>query len=117
MKIIHNKNHLRIVRWIARISAGMIFLFVTPFYVGYGFPMPNATLSWLENLWLIIIPFFLIGLLLGWKWERVGGFMISIPVLSGFIAALFIREDPSWVMAVPLIPGVLYLISAYSPVK
>jgi hypothetical protein len=54
-----------------------------------------------------------LGLILGWKWEKVAGFLITIPILIGFIFSLIIWEDPSFVMVIPLIIGVLYLTYGY----
>jgi len=108
-----HKKSLSRIRWIARITGTLFFLFITPFYVGYGFPLPNASMSFLENLWLVILPIFLVGLALGWKWEKVAGYMITVPIVIGFLSALIAWEDPSVIMALPLIPGVLYLVYGY----
>jgi hypothetical protein len=33
------------IKWIARITATIMFLFAFPFYIGYGLPLPNSSLS------------------------------------------------------------------------
>lgn len=108
-----DKKRLNQIKWTARISGTLIFLFVFPFYVGYGLPLPDSSMSLLENIWLSIMPFFLTGLLIGWKWEKVAGYLITVPIVLGLIAALIYWEDPSFITFLALIPGILYLIYSY----
>lgn len=108
-----NPKTLNTIKWLARISGTAIFLFIFPFYIGYGAPLPQAEYSFLENLWLIIMPLFLIGLLLGWKFPKIAGYLITIPIIAGFLVALIVWENITPVMATPLISGFLYLIYAY----
>ena len=66
-----NTKSLERIKWIARITATIMFLFAFPFYIGYGLPLPNSSLSLLENIQLIAMPIVLIGLIVGWKWEKM----------------------------------------------
>jgi Na+/proline symporter len=86
----------------------VLFALVTPFYLGYGNPLPQTDYSTFENIWLTAIPIMLTGLLIGIKWERVAAWMIIIPVSIGFVYSLLAWEDPCLPMVLPLIPGLLY---------
>ena len=104
---------LKKIKWAARISALIVFAFIFPFYIGYGVPVPSAVLSFYENVWIVAMPIFLIGLVVGWKWEKIAGYLIIIPILFSFLVSLFLWESVSPIMAAPLIPGLLYLIYGY----
>ncbi len=86
----------------------ILFTIVFTFYIGYKVPLPQAGYSTFENLWLTAIPIMLIGLLLGIKWERIGAYMIILPISVGFIYSLIVWEDPCLPMVLPLLPGILY---------
>ncbi len=109
-----SKKTFNLIKWSARITSLLIFLFIFPFYIGYGLPLPHSSMSIFEITWLIILPIFLISLLIGWKWPKIAGFLIIISILFGFIVGLFFSQNPNLIMALPLIPGILYLISAYN---
>lgn len=104
---------LNIIKWTARIS-GISFLIVfLPFYFGYGLPVPSSEMSFFENAWLVIMPFFIIGLLIGWKWEKIAGFLITIPIFAGYSISLITFKSPTFVFLVPFVTGILYLIYSY----
>lgn len=92
-----------------------ILLFGLPFYFGYGNPLPfaNPAYSWIENVWLTLFPLVFIGLALGWRYEKIGGYLVVIPISIGFI--LGIVADASFPIntLIVLVPGVLYLVSGY----
>ena len=92
-----------------------IILFGLPFYFGYGNPLPfiNPNYKFNDNLWLSIFPLVFIGLALGWKNEKIGGLLITIPILLGFILSITIGEGLGGPMIVPFIIGILYLIVGY----
>lgn len=92
----------------AVIVSVVLFALVTPFYLGYGNPLPQSDYTVFENLWLTAIPLMLVGLLLGIKWEKLGAYMIIVPISVGFIYSLIVWEDPCLPMVLPLIPGILY---------
>lgn len=105
--------HLKIVKWTARIIGSLMFLFIVPFYVGYGLPIPRASYTFYENLHLSIIPIMLAGLLIGWKREKIAGFMICIPITIALIYALITWGYPGPIVLMLAIPGGLYLYYGY----
>jgi hypothetical protein len=103
------------IRWTARIIALIVMLFGLPFYFGYGNPLPfiNTSYTLWDNLWLMIFPFMFIGLGVGWKWEKIGGYLVTIPLTLGLLFGLIVEKELIWFMLIPLISGILYLIRAY----
>ena len=108
-----NEKQRKIVRWFARILALAILLFGLPFYFGYGNPLPfvNPDYSLWDNVWLTVFPLVFIGLGLGWKYEKIGGCLVTIPILTGLLLGLIAEAEFSVNMLVPLISGVLYLVA------
>lgn len=106
---------LRILKWSGRILSLAILLFGLPFYFGYGNPLPFAksTYSLLDNIWLTIFPIMFVALGLGWKYAKISGFLLTVPIAIGLILGLAL--DGEWIlpMLVPLFAGVLYLIVGY----
>ena len=108
-------KYLKRIKWAARIIAALGILFGIPFYFGYGNPLPfiNPEYSFFDNLWLTIFPLMFVGLGLGWKYEKIGGFLVSIPLTIGLITTLILEKELIWFMLIPLVSGILYLIHAY----
>lgn len=106
----------KIIRWSARIIALASLLFGLPFYFGYGNPIPfiNPEYTLWDNVWLTIFPIMFLGLILGWKFEKVGGLLVTFPLAIGLLFGIFTQGELITHMLVPLIPGVLFLISGYS---
>ena len=106
---------MKIVKWVARIIALGILIFALPFYFGYGNPLPfvNQNYSLWENVALTMMPLIFIGLALGWKYEKIGGFLIVIPIIIGFLVGLLTGANFSINLLAPLLPGVLYLVVGY----
>jgi hypothetical protein len=52
-----------------------------------------------------------IGLGLGWKYEKIGGYLVTIPIVIGLLLRLTTRAGFTINMIVPLISGVLYLFA------
>mgnify|MGYP006277452773 FL=1 len=104
-----------IIKWTARICSVLVIIFGLPFYFGYGNPIPfiSPDYTFLDNLWLIIFPIMFIGVAVGWKNEKLGGFLSSIPVFIGLIASYLIQGETVTVMLFPLIVGMLYLTVYY----
>ncbi len=98
---------------VTKILATILFILIIPFYFGYGLPIPNLNLSFVENLWLTIFPVFISGLLIGWKWEKLAGYMITIPILIGVVSTFCINEDPSIALILPFTVGIMYLVCGY----
>ena len=108
-------KHFKILKWSARILALAIILFGLPFYFGYGNPLPfiNPDYGLWDNMWLTIFPIMFIGLGLGWKCEKIGGYLVSVPLVIGLVTGLIIEKELVFHMLVPLIAGILYLVVAY----
>lgn len=106
---------MKIIKWISRILALGILIFVLPFYFGYGNPLPfaNPNYSLWENVALAMMPLVFIGLALGWKYPKVAGWFIVIAIAIGFIVGLLTEANLSISLAIPIIPGILYLIDGY----
>ncbi|MFA6410665.1 MAG: hypothetical protein WCW26_03785 [Candidatus Buchananbacteria bacterium] len=106
---------MKTIKWIARVLALCILIFALPFYFGYGNPLPFAkpNYSLWENVALAMMPLVFIGLALGWKYPKAGGWLIIISIAIGFIVGLLTEANLSVNLAVPLIPGILYLIDGY----
>lgn len=103
------------VRWSARILSLAILLFGLPFYFGYGNPLPfiNPEYTSRDNLWLSIFPLMFIGLGLGWKYEKAGGYLVAAPLVVGLLLGLVLDAELVTHMLVPLIAGILYLVAGY----
>ena len=108
-----NGKQLKIVRWSARIIALAVILLGLPFYFGYGNPLPfmNPDYSLWDNVWLTLFPLIFIGLGLGWKYEKIGGYLVIIPIVIGLLLRLTTGAGFTINMLVPLISGVLYLFA------
>lgn len=106
---------MKIIKWSARILALCILIFALPFYFGYGNPLPFAKpdYSLWENVALAMMPLVFIGLALGWKYSKIAGWMITISIIIGLVVGLLTEANLSINLAVPIIPGILYLIDGY----
>jgi prepilin-type N-terminal cleavage/methylation domain-containing protein len=100
-----------------KIAASFIAVFGILFYFGYGNPLPflNPEYTFFDNLWLFIFPLIFIGLITGLHYERIGGFLVSIPVLTGIVLSLVVSGRlPSIQIFFVLLIGVLYLFIYYN---
>jgi hypothetical protein len=106
---------MKIIKWTARILSLCILIFALPFYFGYGNPLPFAKpdYSLWENVALSMMPLVFIGLALGWKYPKVGGCLIITSIAVGLIVGLLTGANLSINLAVPIIPGILYLVDGY----
>lgn len=108
-------KRLKLVRWAARLIALATVLFGLPFYFGYGNPLPfvNPDYTLWDNTWLSIFPLMFSGLIIGWKYERIGGYLVTVPLTLGLILGLVLAGELIVPMLVPLLAGALYLIAGY----
>jgi hypothetical protein len=111
-----SKTQLTIMRWTARIIALAVITFGLPFYFGYGNPLPflRPDYKLWDNAWLTIFPLMFIGLGLGWKYEKIGGYLVTVPLAAGILLGLIMERELITHMLVPLIPGILYLMVGYN---
>ena len=108
-------NQNKILKWTTQILALAVLLFGLPFYFGYGNPLPfiNPDYTVWDNTWLSIFPVMFIGLAVGWKYEKIGGFLITVPLFIGFIIGLIVEGEIAVHMLVPFVIGVLYIINGF----
>lgn len=106
---------MKTIKWIARIFALAILIFALPFYFSYGNPLPFAkqNYSLWENVSLSMMPIIFVGLALGWKYSKVAGWIIVIAIAVIFIMGFSTKSNLSFNLAIPIIPGILYLIDGY----
>jgi len=106
---------MKIFKWTTRALALLILLFGLLFYFGYGNPLPfiSADYTVFDNLWLSIFPIMFVGLALGWWYEKIAGYLITISLFIGFVGSIILGEGIAWHMLVPFIVGVMYLIVGY----
>lgn len=111
-----NRRKHTIIKWVTRILATSIIVFGLPFYFGYGNPLPfiNPEYSVWDNTWLTVFPIMFIGLGLGLKFEKTGGFLVSIPILIGFVLGFIIERELTLHMIIPFLTGILYIFVGYT---
>ncbi|WP_316858367.1 hypothetical protein [uncultured Cohaesibacter sp.] len=76
-------------------------MFDLPFCFGYGNPLSfiNPGYSWIENIWLSLLPLMFVGLLIGWRFEKFGGYLAVIPALWEHRGAEILPHDSLLVFA------------------
>jgi hypothetical protein len=100
------------LRWTARLLALMLASLVLLMAIGEGFNPGRLTTAEL----ILTVPFFVvwIGLLLGWRWEGIGGILVVAGVagfyLIHFAQTGFGRFPMGWVFPMMAAPGVLFLV-------
>jgi hypothetical protein len=101
---------LKVVRWVARVWAVILFLFWMLFFVEHlgGFAQPGektpARVWWLMALHLAL----LVGLAIGWRWELLGaGLVLVAGPLFFFLTA---GKNALVFTVITSIPAVLWLI-------
>ena len=67
-------------RWTARIAGTLMALFFLAFFVGEGFPN-IFRLPWRESLSVLAISAVVVGLLLAWIWEGLGGAVVLAAIV------------------------------------
>ena len=100
-----------VLRWIARLLAAVLFVFWGAFFVEHVRewfirPLPQSPPP---SVWVgqFLHALILVGLLAGFKWERVGGLMIIIA------STLFLADKAPWFIPITILPGLLYLYCSY----
>lgn len=107
MGLLTERRIVTVLRWTARIIGVAIFILIVALAVGEGVPNP-LSMSVQEDLIGLAFLTMTVGLLVGWKWEGLGGLLI----IGGF--GLFaIVNRPFRVNAVIVtwvVTGLLYLV-------
>ena len=109
---------IRIIRWIARIWASLMVAFMLFMFAahviedGIG-PLDNFQIR--DTLMMIFLIISVVGLAVGWKRERLGGWMAVGGMAAFFlIDFLFTGDFPLMItFLIVAFPGVLYLILSY----
>jgi thiamine transporter ThiT len=111
-----SQKQQKLIKWSARIIATGILIFALPFYFGYDNPLPfiKSDYSIWENVAVTMMPLVFISLALGWKYPKIGGWLVIASILTGFIVGLLTKANFSINLAVPIFPGILYLIAGYN---
>jgi len=106
-----NSKFILIIRWIARILGIFILGIFLLFLIGDG-GMNPLRLSVTELLMTICLLIFMVGILVAWKQEGVGGaMMIGGMILFYLINFIGSAKFPGgWVFPLMFVPGILYLI-------
>lgn len=107
-----DKTQLGTMKWFARISALVILVLALPFYFGYENPLPfvDPDYSFWDNFARVLPLLLFIGLALAWKFEKVGGYLISISAILGLFLGMKTGSGFSINLLFALIPGILFLI-------
>ena len=75
----HERKVIAVLRWIARIMGTLLLLLIVTVAIGEG--LPNTLAQPLDvNLLFAAMLTMIVGLIVAWKWEGVGGLLI----LGGF---------------------------------
>ncbi len=95
-----------IARWTARINGALILALILALAIGEGVPNPLHG-SIRENLLTVAMLTMIVGQIVAWKWERIGGLL----VLGAFVLfAVVNHRVPLNIVFVPwLLTGLLYL--------
>jgi len=112
----------KIIRWIARIWAALMAAFILFMFIGdtvmdgIG---PIFHLTFRESLMMAAFVIVFVGLILAWKWERLGSWMIIGGMAAFYILDFAFSGDfprgPFFLIIA--LPGVLFLISYYASNK
>ena len=85
-----NPKTRKIIRWIARIWAALMAAFILFMFIGDAVMDgigPIFHLTFRESLMMAAFVIVFVGLILAWKWERLGSWMII-----GGMAAFYILD-------------------------
>jgi hypothetical protein len=101
------------LRWAARLAGLFVLAVVAMFVLGEGEARPNPRrMTPREGTLFALLALTLVGMVLGWRWEGLGG-AISLGALLLFSALNIIASGrpPGWAFGVLAIPGALLLAS------
>ncbi len=98
---------LTVLRWMARTLGTVLLILIVAFAIGEGVPSPLA-MSLRENLLSVALLAMVVGQIVAWRWEGIGGGLI----LLGFILFAIVNHGvPLNIVFVPWIAtGMLYQV-------
>ncbi len=107
---------MQTIRWIARIGAALIAGMILIIFIGEGISEgfgPLIQMSLRETAMMAAFIIVFLGLIIGWKWEILGGSLIvggmaAFYLLDFLFSGTFPRGP---FMLVILLPGLLYVYS------
>lgn len=99
------------VRWLARATAVAMILLAGAFFLEhlrewFIEPLPETPPAYVWLAQLLHLAY-LVALIVGWKWPRIGG------IASTVIAVVFLIDKNPALILPTIVPGVLYLLSWY----
>jgi hypothetical protein len=105
----HELKVITVLRWIARIMGTLLLLLIATIAIGEGFPNPLAQPLDVILLFAAMLTM-VVGLIVAWKWEGVGGLLI----LGGFTFFAIVNHGIQLNLAFGpiLVVGMLYLLCA-----
>lgn len=117
MKI--SKMQMCILKWVVKLFSVFVLLFSCFFYFFFDNPfifsfkdVPKDMLLY-AVFWLIGAPIMFIGQIVGLKWEKIGGFLIVIPISLYIVSSYAINQSFVNLLFFPLIIGCFYLYFGY----
>lgn len=114
-----NKKLLLAIRWIARALAALMAAFIAFMFVGNAAadgvgPLFNMTIR--ESLMMAAFAAVFVGLILGWKQEKLGGWLAVVGLALFYIFDFAFSGSFPRGPFFPLIalPGILFLLAGYT---
>ncbi len=116
-----NMKMYQLIRWIARVLASLMAAFIAFMFVGNAVTDgigPLFKLTFRETLMMAAFVAVFVGLILGWKREKLGGWLIVGGMGLFYIFDVVFSGTFPRGFFFPLIalPGVLFLIAGYAQV-
>ena len=115
-----NQKIIQVIRWIARVLAALMVAFIAFMFVGNAATDgigPLFDMNAREILMMVSFVVVFLGLILGWKREKLGGWLVVggmvLFYLFDFTFSGTFPRGPFFPMIA--LPGILFLFSGYSP--
>jgi general stress protein CsbA len=65
------------------------------------------------NLWLSVFPIMFVGLFVGLRFHKTGGYLVAVPIAFSLILGFFINGSIVTIMFLPLAIGIMNIILGY----
>ena len=100
-----------VFRWLARITGLLIVGFISLFMIGEG--MNVLEMLPIERMIAGSLLFAMLGMIVLWKWEGIGGLMVLLGMASFYLLGflLFASFPGGWVLPLCFLPGVFAILS------
>ena len=108
----NKKSAVTIIRRIARIWSIVIVVFFLVFIIAHAVNPEEPSPTPIEWVGMAFFPIgVIVGLILAWQWEELGGIITIVSVLTFHAWVLIVRgRSGGPVPALSAVPGVLFLI-------